>query len=244
VLQKPGKSGSTYYNYKHTCSIVLMALVDAKGKFIYVDVGAPGRLSDGGVYNNWNLSQQLENDALGIPNAEILPLTDIMCPYMIVADEAFPLRLYIMKPYHRRGLQDRELIFNYRLSRARRVVENAFGVMANRFRIYRAPIIVHPQTAKKIVLATTVLHNYLSHRKNATRIDPDSSLNQINDDYFDDDLQGESTSSNALIALQAGSSGRQMSEAKVLRDKLADYFVGQGKVAWQDRALSHCHKVI
>lgn len=48
--------------------------------------------------------------------------------FVIVADDAFPLTNYMMKPFPNRlqkGTPERA--FNYRLSRARRIVENAFG---------------------------------------------------------------------------------------------------------------------
>jgi hypothetical protein len=49
---------------------------------------------------------------------------------VFVGDEAFPLKEYLMKPYNQRDLNTDRRIYNYRLSRARRVVENA-----SRFRI-------------------------------------------------------------------------------------------------------------
>lgn len=54
-----------------------------------------------------------------------------------------------------------EKIFNYRLSRARRIVENAFGIMVSKFRIYRTPIYLCPDKVDKIVKATCALHNWL-----------------------------------------------------------------------------------
>ena len=50
VLRPPINSGSTYFNYKHSFSVVMMALVDADYKFLYVDVGANGRISDVRVF--------------------------------------------------------------------------------------------------------------------------------------------------------------------------------------------------
>ncbi len=51
-LKQSAGSGVLSYNYKQTVSIVLMALVDADYKFIYVDVGCNGRVSDGGIFRD------------------------------------------------------------------------------------------------------------------------------------------------------------------------------------------------
>ena len=97
---KPTLSGSTHYNYKGFFSLVLMGVVDADYRFIYVDVGMPGRISDGGVFNRCRLCRLLEdsNNPLSIPTPEPIEGIDIPIPYMFVADDAFPLRNYMIKP--------------------------------------------------------------------------------------------------------------------------------------------------
>ena len=120
----PPNTGSLYYNYKHHFSIILLALVDSHYRFIYVDIGAYGRSSDGGVFNNSQLSHALQNQ-LHIPPASVVNETEYTCPYVIIMDDAFAL-----KPYALRNLTLMQRVYNYWLSRARRVVECAFGQLS------------------------------------------------------------------------------------------------------------------
>ena len=113
-----------------------MGLVDANYKFLYIDIGCNGRISDGGVFRNCHLSKALEQNSLNIPSVGELPNDGRKLPYVIVGDDAFPLKTYLMKRYPHQHLSREKRTFNYRLSRARRVVENAFGILANRFRVF------------------------------------------------------------------------------------------------------------
>nr|XP_022903892.1 uncharacterized protein LOC111416171 [Onthophagus taurus] len=137
VIQAPKKEGSVYFNYKGTHSIVLLALIGPNYEIIYFDVGCNGRISDGGVYNNCELSKCLQQNTLHLPSPRSLPGRTI--PYVIVADDAFALKKYIMKPFSFKSQPVQNRDFNYRLSRARNVVENFFGQIAARFRILRKP---------------------------------------------------------------------------------------------------------
>lgn len=137
----PVGSGSHFFNYKGTFSIILLALVDANLRFICVDVGTNGRCSDGGVWAKNDFKKCLDSNVLNIPEANYLPGTNVKVPYVIVADDAFLLTPRIMKPFSGRNLNSRQIIFNYCLSGARRIVENAFGILANRFRIYKSEIL-------------------------------------------------------------------------------------------------------
>lgn len=98
-ILSPIHSGTEFYNYKHTFSIVLLALVDKKYRFMYADVGCQGRISDGGVFRNSSLLVKLQTNALNLPAPSALPGSDIIVPFVFVADNAFPLHTNIMKPY-------------------------------------------------------------------------------------------------------------------------------------------------
>ena len=139
----------------------MLAVVDAEYKFIYVDIGCNGRVSDIGVFKNCTLYHEIENNTLNIPEPAILPKSQSKIPYVIVADDAFSLSSYLMKPYSMRNMTREQRVFNYRLSRARRTVENAFGILANRFRVFMTPIALSPEKVETITLASCVLHNYL-----------------------------------------------------------------------------------
>lgn len=67
VINPPLRSGSMFYNYKGDYSVVLLALVDADLRFIYLDVGANGRVSDSGVWNKCSLKNLPDRNVLHIP---------------------------------------------------------------------------------------------------------------------------------------------------------------------------------
>ena len=123
-IRSPAKSGSLYFNYKGSFSLVLMTLVDADYKFIYVDIGEYGSNCDGTIFKNSEFGQAYLQGNLDVPPPKALPNFPErgLLPYCIVADEAFPLRLDIMRPYPRLRRNTRlphdEQIFSYRLSRA------------------------------------------------------------------------------------------------------------------------------
>ena len=227
VIKKPLLSGSTFYNYKQTCSIVLMAVVDFDYKFTFVDVGCQGRIGDAGVFQNSDFYNALETNTLNIPGPTQLPGSDVVSPYVFVADEAFPLKTYMMKPFARRGLNTTERVFNYRLSRARRIVENAFGILAARFRVFRAPMEVAPEKVKCIVLAATVLHNFL-RTKSQQSITEGTTTSQ-----FQEDLDDEINKSLGMRHMRPCVAKNVSRDAKTVRTKLAEYFSAEGQVSWQ-----------
>lgn len=172
-INAPPNSGSNYFNYKRTFSVVLLALVNADYRFIAVDIGSYGKNSDGGIFGSSRLGKALHNGTLDIPGSKQLPGSDSPTPYVIVADSAFPLKTYLMRPYpeSRHDLTIQNRIYNYRHCRARRVVENGFRILAQRFRIDLRTINSKPGYIEKIILVTCILHNYLRNNKMSLTVD-------------------------------------------------------------------------
>ena len=160
-MQAPPSSGSQFYNYKHFHSIVLLAVVCANYTFTLVDIGDCGRHSDGGIFQNSEIGQHFLNNKLGFPEPRVLHGTATEIRFLFVGDEAFPLTPNMMRPYPGRFISENKQIFNYRLSRARRVVENAFGIASSRFRIWRTEILGSPKKVENITKAVVALHNFV-----------------------------------------------------------------------------------
>ena len=123
------------------------------------------------MYRNSSLFSLISQNALNLPPPRPLPKSkdsswtpfesNEEVPFVFVADNAFPLSNICMKPYPENGVTDRKRVFNYRLSRFRRVTENAFGILTSVFRIFSTKINMHPDRGTSVILASLVLHNML-----------------------------------------------------------------------------------
>ena len=60
-IQKPKNGGLFYYNYKHTHSIILMAIAGPEYECLYADVGSNGRVNDSGIWNKTSLLQGIQD---------------------------------------------------------------------------------------------------------------------------------------------------------------------------------------
>jgi len=235
VLQAPINSGSEFHNYKSFFSIVLFALVDAEYNFLYANIGCQGRISDGGVLRNSDLFKKLENNSLNLPAHSTLPGKSKKIPYVFLGDEAFPLTQNLMKPYS--GLHpvgSRQRIFNYRLSRSRRVVENVFGIMSATFRVLRKPLLLEPNKAEIIVMAVVHLHNFLrnSTLSKNTYVAPTTLDKELNGDIVSGSWRNDSGDLSSLHPIK-NVPRRSTELAKEIRDDFSDYFITNGAISWQ-----------
>ena len=139
----------------------MLALVDGQYKFRWVDVGTAGSCSDAQIFNTCHLKRKIDDGSIGFPDPAPITQGGRDVPYFILADDAFALKTWLMKPYGRRMLTRQDKIANYRISRGRRVVENAFGILVSRFRVMMTIIELPPETVRDVVMTCVVLHNIL-----------------------------------------------------------------------------------
>ncbi|XP_044141597.1 protein ALP1-like [Bufo gargarizans] len=213
---KPQGTGSEFYNYKKYFSIILMAIADAEYRFVAVYVGAYGRTNDSMVFKNSYMGRSLYNREFDFPQPQPLPGTDAPpMPFVLVGDDAFQMCENLLKPYSSRGLNLTKRTYNYRLTRARRMVERTFGILVAKWRIFTKPIHMKVESVDEVVKCAVVLHNYLLKKEplNLEQIQEDSEMPSI-----------ESFGPRSSVAVSR------------MRDCFADYFCSDaGRVDWQDR---------
>lgn len=227
-IRAPENSGSLYFNYKEFYSIVLLAIVDHNYKFIAVDVGSYGKEGDSGIFQKSTMGKKIMKNEFNFPEPKNLPNSNIILPHFLVGDEAFSLDTFMMKPYARKVAKNdlSKEIFNYRLCRARRVSENAFGLLSQVFRIFYTPIGIAPETCTDMILVACCLHNLL---RDGFLESAQMSVHQWN--------QEENLPSN-FVSLR-GTGGFSNSNGLDIRAKLTDYFMSQqGAVDWQEQHVT------
>lgn len=151
---------------------------------------------------------------------------------------AFGLKPWLLSPYPRKSLTQPKRIFNYRLSRARRVIENTFGISrGSRVEGIQGPISVSVNTVELIVQAAVCLHNYRKLTETALYC-PSGFVESV--DQTGSIKPGEwrsmvsSTDKGALAGLSRVRGSRYVANAIQLREGLTDYLNSkQGEVPWQ-----------
>ena len=139
---------------------------------------------------------------------------------------------YCMKPCSSQKLSDSKRIFGYRLSRARRTIQNGFGILSNRFRVLPLRIYSQPNNATKITLPCCVLHNILrTHSKNS--YSPSGFADEIEGNGNIRQGEWRDRNNSAMETLAATTSRHPRHNAEKIRDIFLEYFYGRGQVSWQ-----------
>ncbi|KAK3929699.1 Protein ALP1-like [Frankliniella fusca] len=152
--------GSRYYGYKKRHCLTFMAVSNAKHQFLIVESGASGKRSDANIFYRSAFFSKLTHRKLNIPPPCPVSGLNNDLPFFFIGDNAYPLFENFAVPFKGNNLKDEEMVYNYRLSRARRIVENAFGVMCSMFRIFFRPIEGSPALVRSVIMCCLALHNF------------------------------------------------------------------------------------
>ncbi|KAK0145845.1 Protein ALP1-like [Merluccius polli] len=185
----------------------ILHFVDAYYRFRFIDVGRYGRMSDGGI---------LSHSGFGHRGT---------MPYVLVGDEAFPLRRYLMRPFPGSNIPAEDRVFNYRLSRARHAVECSFGILSSQWRMYRRVIYLSPEKVGLCMKATSILHNFM-------RV---TSMRETRGRLATQELPEETV--RALRNVGRMGSNNATREALRVREAFRSYFNEEGAVPWQHQAV-------
>lgn len=157
-ISSPQECPADYYNRKGWHSIIMQGTVNNRGLFIDVYVGWPGRVHDARVFANSSLYKKGCDDKLFPSLVKRIGGKDV--PIVLLGDPAYPLLDWLMKAYPDNGhLTRQQKMFNYRLSRARVVVEHAYGRLKGRWRCLLKRLDVDVCDVPELVAACCVLHN-------------------------------------------------------------------------------------
>lgn len=213
--------------------------------FTFVDIGAAGSGNDASVMSNCQFGQTFEHalHTMNLPEPGLIG--NKIIPYFLIADDIFALKPWLMKPFAGRNLSVQQRVFNYRLSRARRTIENAFGIVAAKWRILRQPIKGSVELVEMVTKAVVCLHNYLRLTANASYLPTgfvdceDGSGNIILGDW-----RSAAGLNQALRDLPQLAGNRHSFNAGVLRDEPKDYVNSADLLTWQLDHVNDCGRIV
>ena len=206
-----------YFNRKGFHSIIMQGMVDNLGRFTDVCIGWPGRVHDARVFVNSSLYHRGQQGTLFPGWKQTICGQDI--PLLVLGDPAYPLLSWLLKAYIDNGsLTAQQKLFNYRLSKARVVVEHAYGRLKGRWRCLLKRNDVMIRDLPCLVAACCVLHNICETHHEA-----------FNDDWIQDDPNSLSNSQNSQSQSNSQNSQSQatstvLNNGKEIQLALMSYF--------------------
>ena len=165
-IKCPTRAGSLFYNYKQ---FFFRSITGSESRFIFIDLGAYGKQSGGGTFSASTLYHFLEDSKSTLPKPASFVGSGTEVPFVILGDEAYPLKTYLMKPFARKDLSCEECVFNFRLSRARRC-ECAIGIQTAKWRLLKKAVETNVNKDEGIVRCICLLHNIIIDLEGTTQV--------------------------------------------------------------------------
>ncbi|XP_054849635.1 uncharacterized protein LOC129339053 [Eublepharis macularius] len=159
----PGGKADQYGNRKSFSSILLQGTVDHRGRFIDAEIGWSGRNHDAFVFSHSAICVAMDSGSF-VPGNPTICVDGVHVPPLVLADGAYPMRRWLLKPFGRYAESEAHRNFDRCLSRARNRVECAFGRLKARFRCLSHRLQAREKNVVSIVTACVVLHNLCEDR--------------------------------------------------------------------------------
>ena len=227
----PGGAASCreYHNFKNVYSVVLMAMIDSRYRFIWGSCGFPGNSHDAIIFQSTALWEKLKGDDF-IPDIGH-KVADITIRPLVIGDSTFPFQPWLLKPYTNAILTEKQRYFNYRLSRARMVTEGAYGQLKGRWSVLLRKNESEPFQVKTTTLACMVLHNVCIEKGDTIC----SKLNLTRDPRSNEKRDCQAIR-DALEMTACSKVSDSNAQATQIRNTLADMF-------WRESKLKQCYKI-
>ena len=146
-----------YYNCKGWYYVILQGIVDHSYHFIDINVGWPGSVHDAHVFAHSSLYSNITEKGL-LPDKNMV-VNGINIPFFLIGDSAYSLKTWLMKPFTYNSLTQQQQYYNYRLCKARIVVENAYGRVKARWRRLMKRNNMRIEIIPTVISAACILHN-------------------------------------------------------------------------------------
>lgn len=138
---------NSYWNRKGFFGIPVQAVCDARGRFLFVSSKCAGSTHDSSAFEITSLGRFLSSGCLKEG-------------FWIAADEAYPCSDVLLTPWPSSTLNEEKDAFNFHLSSLRIHIEQAFGMLVNRWGILWRPLRCRLKNASKIFICCAKLHNF------------------------------------------------------------------------------------
>ena len=218
----------------HARGVVFLGVVDANHEFIHIDVSGEGA-DDGDDFNNWSLDEEILAGNVELPAEKTLPGSATEAPHVFVGDSSVSSFAHILEPFPEEGRTAEENIFCYRLSRAKRVAENAFGALTSKFRVLQSLVYLAPDKVEKVILASVVLHNMLM--RNHSNIHVPSGFLDEEDVENGELLPGMWRLDNRMTDIPPNNDVCHLEDTLKVRQIFTDFFNKEGSVPWQEKMV-------
>ena len=153
VQTPPAAWKAAYPAHTSKCiyGVLLLGIVDARKRFIWIRSRMPGSLGDSQAFKEsaWYELQQMVGGRVFHPGHGIL------------SDGGLALEYWLLKPYPQQQLTPKRKFYNYCISSPRAVVENSFGLLNGRWRVLHDKVSAETELVPALVESCALLHKFL-----------------------------------------------------------------------------------